>query len=218
MRVLIACEYSGRVRTAFERRGHTAISIDLLPSEDNSPNHIQDDVLTYLRSHAHTFDLMIGHPPCTYLTNSGVCWLYKDPDTLVNGVQMNMDRWQKMQDGADFFAALFNQPTPKIALENPIMHCHARHAIAARLANGLPPASYIQPWWFGEQAFKATGFTRKGLPPLPKPADALVPPKSGTPEHKAWSHLHYLPPSPDRWKIRSRTFPKVAEAMARYWG
>lgn len=222
MRVLIACEYSGRTRRAFEARGHEVWSCDLLPAEDEAKNHIVGDVFDVIRDHG-PFDLMIAHPPCTYLANSGVRWLRERKSTKHGDewVGFNRARYLQMLYGADFFAKLLAGPIPKIAVENPIMHRYGRERIEKFLTeNHLPvlPTHFVQPWWFGDPAFKATGFTLKGLEPLAKPASALVPPKPGTPEHKAWSVIHNASPGPDRWKDRSRTFPGIANAMAATWG
>lgn len=222
MRCLIACEYSGRVREAMRARGHDVVSCDLLPSEDDSPHHIIGDVFDVVRNHD-AFDLMIAHPPCTYLTNAGVRWLYRDPDRqiILPATWVNGERWDNMLDGARFFAKLYALPIPKIAIENPVMHGHGRAAIEASLGHELPRTQFIQPWWFGDKAFKATGFTLKGLDPLVEdPALTLraVRPKPGTPEHKEWSAVHRASPGPNRWKDRSRTFPGVADAIAKQWG
>lgn len=99
-----------------------------------------------------------------------------------------------------------------MALENPVMHRHARERIP-----GIPKPQTVQPWWFGEPFFKATGFYLRGLPPLVATA-RLDRPARGTPEHKAWSAIHRAPPGPDRWKFRSRTFAGIADAMAEQWG
>lgn len=229
MRVLIACEYSGRTREAFAARGHEVISCDLLPAEDNSPAHVVGDVFDVIRDHG-PFDLMIAHPPCTYLANSGVRWLHYDQPCYANHESTVLDdvrkvrdeaRWANMLRGADFFAKLLAAPIPRVACENPVMHGAARMRISKFLReNHIAelPTHFVQPWWFGDRAFKATGFTLKGLRPLVKPADALVPPKPGTDEHKAWSFIHRASPGPDRWKDRSRTFPGIAAAMAEAWG
>lgn len=200
MRVLVACEESGAVRRAFRAAGHNAWSCDLLPADDCSLYHIQGDVLAAI-SAGPTWDLMIAHPPCTYLTNSGVRWLYEKPG-----------RRELMQQGAEFYRALWNAPIPRIALENPIMHCHAREAIGIAQKRQI-----VQPWQFGAPMFKATGFLLKNLPPL-VPTDKLTPPKAGTPEHKAWSWVHRMAPGPDRAKLRSRTPQGIADAMAAQWG
>lgn len=229
MRVLIACEYSGRTREAFRARGHDVISCDLLPAEDGSPHHVVGDVFEVIRD-AGPFDLMIAHPPCTYLANSGVRWLWRQqqcrsswestyPDDVEN--VLDRTRWANMLEGADFFAKLLAAPIPKVACENPVMHRYARERIEKFLRENHIvelPTHFVQPWWFGDKAFKATGFTLKGLRSLVKPATALTPPKPGTDEHKAWSFIHRASPGPNRWKDRSRTFPGIAQAMAETWG
>lgn len=199
----MACEYSGRVRTAFRKRGHDAYSVDLLPSEDASPYHVVGDVLGVIQERGYTFDLMIAHPPCTYLTNSGVRWLHEDPD-----------RWIKMGDALDFFMQLWEAPIAKICIENPAMHCYASTPLREA---GMPRPQYVQPWWFGERTFKLTGYALKGLPKLVA-TDKLVPPQKGTQEHKDWSWIHRASPGPERWKIRSRTPYGIATAMAEQWG
>lgn len=223
MKILIACEYSGKMRRAFQAKGHDVISCDLLPADDGSPNHVQTNVLNLVRDEH--WDMMIAHPPCTFLSNSGVGWLRgKDHvDTEVNWqdepLAVNGKRWTQMLQGAKFFADLLGAPIDKIAVENPVMHKYARGAISDFLRHPMPKMHFVQPWWFGHEAFKATGFALKNLPPLTKPATALTPPKPGTPEHKEWtSRIHGLPPSADRWKIRSTTFDGVAEAAAEAWG
>jgi hypothetical protein len=232
MRVLIACEYSGRTREAFRARGHEVYSCDLLPSEDNSPFHLVDDVfnvITTAQKLGRPFDLMVAHPPCTYLANSGVRWLYREEPCYASHESTSYDdvrtvreeaRWRDMEAGANFFAKLLLAPIPKIAVENPVMHRHARAAIEHILHGAMDGMNthFVQPWWFGDKAFKATGFTLKGLPRLTKPSTALTPPARGTQEHKAWSVIHNASPGPNRWKERSRTFPGIAKAMAEAWG
>lgn len=195
MRVLVACEYSGRVREAFRKLGHDAWSCDLLPSDDNSPYHIQGDVLDILND---GWDLMVAHPPCTYLTNAGVTWLHKQPE-----------RWEQMRDGAEFFKTLLNAPIPLIAVENPIMHKYAVEIIGRR------QDQVLQPYMFGHMERKATCLWLKGLPKLiptnDVKAEMLKLPKN------VQQRLHYLPPSPDRWKLRSMTFQGIADAMADQW-
>lgn len=203
MRVIIGCEYSGRVRRAFRDRGHDAWSCDLLESEDGSNYHIQGDILEVIRG-GH-WDLGIFHPPCTRLTNSGVRWLHVPP-TGKTVEQM----WEELRAAAEFYKALRDAPIEKKALENPVMHCYARELIH-------PGARQIvQPWWFGEPEFKATGFELINLPLL-VPTNKLTPPLPGTEEHKQWSKVHRMPPGPDRWKDRSRTYQGVANAMAEQW-
>lgn len=189
MRVLIACEYSGRTREAFRKMGHDAWSCDLLPSEDDSEFHIQGDVFGVIEHNQ--WDLMVAHPPCTYLCNSGVSWLYK-----IEG------RWEQMREGAKFFKALIDAPIERIAIENPIMHKYAVEIIGRR------QDQIVQPWQFGHGETKATGFWLKNLPLL-EPTNVV---------EGREQRLHRLPPSPDRWKERSRTYQGIADAMARQWG
>jgi len=212
MKILIACEYSGTVRDAFIKQGHDAISCDLLPTESPGP-HYQGDVMDLLRDGRtaamiapHGFDLMIAHPPCTRLTNSGVRWLHNPP----KGRTLE-EMWQELDEGAEFYKLLRDAPIPKKAIENPIMHKYAKERI------NPGKRQVVQPWWFGDEAFKATGFELIGLPEL-VPTDKLNPPKPGTDEHKRWSAIHRASPGPDRWKLRSTTFQGIATAIADQWG
>ena len=206
MRGLIGCETSGVVRRAFAALGHDVWSCDLLPAEDGSNRHIRDDIRNVLND---GWDfLAVMHPPCTRLCNSGVRWLSVPPPgrTL-------QSMWDELKEGAALFSACLNAPIERIAVENPIMHRHARELI-----EGYQPATQtVQPWWFGDPAFKATGLYLKNLEPL-TPTNKLTPPKPGTAEHKAWSQVHRASPGPDRWKIRSRTYQGLANAMAWQWG
>ena len=187
MNILVACEFSGIVRRAFTDAGHYALSCDLLDTELPG-EHYKGNVLDIL---GWGWDLMIAHPPCTYLCNSGVSWLHKQPE-----------RWQKMADGATFFKALLNAPIPHIAIENPIMHKYAVEII------GMRQNQVVQPFQHGHGESKATCFWLKNLPEL-KPTD-IVPGRE--------QRLHRLPPSRDRWKLRSTTYPGIAKAMAEQWG
>lgn len=196
MKVLVACEYSGRVRDAFAALGHDAWSCDLLPSETEG-NHFIGDALHVMK--VEPWDLMIAHPPCTYLTNAGVCHLHKDKS-----------RWDKMRDGAEFFKALLDAPIPRITVENPIIHKYAVEIIGRR------QDQVIQPWMFGHSEQKATCLWLKGLPLL-VPTNNVKEDMMKLPANQR-QRLHYLPPSPDRWKERSRTFIGIAEAMAQQWG
>lgn len=206
LRVLIACETSGVVRRAFLARGHDAWSNDILPAEDGSNRHIRCDVREILDD---GWDLMmVAHPPCTRLCNSGVRWLHTPPPG-----RSNDDMWRELDDGAALFSAVWNAPIDRIAVENPVMHRYAKE----RIVNYERPAQTVQPWWFGEKAFKATSFYLRGLPALTA-TNRLTPPRPGTEEHKAWSVVHRAPPGPERWRIRSRTFPGIAAAMAAQWG
>lgn len=196
MRILIACEYSGKVREAFRKLGHDAWSCDLLPSDDNSPFHIQGDVLEIIYD---DWDMMIAHPPCTYLTNAGVTWLHRQPG-----------RGDLMEEGARFFKMLLEAPIPKIAVENPIMHKYAIEIIGRR------QDQVLQPWMFGHTERKATCLWLKGLPKL-TPTNNVREEMLKLPKNQQ-QRLHYLPPSRDRWKLRSETYQGIANAMAEQWG
>ena len=202
MRVLIACEFSGIVRDAFVKRGHDAWSCDLLPTE-RPGRHIQDDVLTILND---GWDLMIAHPVCTRLANSGVRWLHTPPKNRTLG-----EMWIELDEAALFYKKLRAANIPKKAIENPVMHPHAKERI------GITYRHIVQPWWFGDKAFKGTGFELINLPRL-IPTNKLSPPKRGTDEYKKWSWVHREPPGPNRQKNRSRSFPGIADAMALQWG
>ena len=187
MKVLVACEFSGIVRDAFLKQGHDAISCDLLPTEKEGP-HIHGNVLDILND---GWDLMIAHPPCTYLSNSGVSWLYRDNS-----------RWGKMVEGARFFKALLDMDIPKICVENPIMHGFAYDIIEQQ------HTQVIQPWMFGEPESKATCLWLKGLRPLIATRVMSI----------REQRLHKLTRTPDRSKLRSVTYKGIADAMADQWG
>ena len=184
MRVLVACEYSGAVRNAFAARGHHAWSCDLLPAE--SPGlHYQGDVRDLL---SQPWDLMVAHPPCTYLCSSGLHWNKRRPE-----------RAQQTEEALEFVRLLLGAPIEHIALENPI------GCISSRIRK---PDQTIQPWQFGHGETKATCLWLKGLPKL-IPTNIV----EGR-EQRVWK----MAPGPDRWKERSRTFTGIAEAMAAQWG
>jgi len=206
MRILIGCESSGVMRRAFAARGHDVWSCDILPSEDGSNRHIRDDLRNHLDG---GWDLLaVMHPPCTRLCNSGVRWLHTPPPG-----RTREEMWFALDEAAAFFAACWNAPIPRVSVENPIMHRHARE----RMPADLPKPQIIQPWQFGEPFFKATGFYLRGLPEL-TPTNVLAPPAPGTEEHRAWSAVHRAPQSRARSKFRSRTFVGIAEACADQWG
>jgi hypothetical protein len=194
MRILVACEYSGKVRDAFRAKGHDAMSCDILPTEVPGP-HYQGDVRDVLHD---GWDLMVAHPPCTYLSNSGVSWLYKDET-----------RWAKMRDAAEFFRTLLNAPIPKRAIENPIMHKYAVEVIGRR------QNQVVQPWMFGHAEQKATCLWLEGLPPLRETNNVKAELQALSAAER--QRLHWLPPSKDRWKLRSTTFDGIAAAMSEQW-
>lgn len=198
MRVLVACEFSGIVRDAFAARGHDAWSCDLLPSE-RAGQHIQGDCLTVIDN---GWDLLIAHPPCTYLTNAGVKHLHSVPSR--NGVLAKIhgeERFKAMREASDFFNAIKASLTPKIAIENPTPHKYARALIG-------PYQQAFQPWEFGEPETKRTCLWLKNLPPLMATIIETV----------RAPRCHMTSPGPDRWKERSRTLPGIAAAMAEQWG
>ncbi len=203
MKVLIACEFSGTVRRAFRALGHDAWSCDLLPAEDGG-QHFQRDAIEI--ANLNYWDLMIAHPPCTRLTNAGVRWLRVPPP----GRTLE-EMWQELEEGCAFYKALRAAPVRLKAIENPVMHYHARDRL------GITKRQVVQPHWFGDPYFKATGFELIGLPEL-KRTHHMELPKKGTPEYKAWSAVHMASPGPDRWKERSRTYPGIANAFAAQWG
>lgn len=206
-RILIACETSGAMRRAFAARGHDVWSCDLLPADDGSNRHMVCDVREALGL---GWDmLMVAHPPCTRLCNSGVRWLHRPPKGKTHA-----EMWADLEAGAALFSDCWNAPVDRVAVENPVMHRHAK----ALIRNYAPPTCTVQPWWFGEPAFKATSFYLRNLPPL-VPTNRLTPPrKADEPDrHKAWSAIHRAPPGPLRWKMRSATFPRVAAACAAQW-
>ena len=197
MRVLVACEFSGVVRNAFLERGHDAWSCDLLRAEDGSNRHITGDARDLLQDE---WDLLIvAHPPCTRLCNSGVRWLTSPPP----GKSLEQ-MWKELDEGAKLFSAFWNAPIERIAVENPVMHKHAK----ARIANYQEPAQSVQPWQFGHGETKRTCFWLKNLPKL-MPTHVV---EGRTPR------VHHMSPGPDRWRERSRFFPGIAAAMAEQWG
>ena len=198
MRVLIACEYSGVSRRAFEALGHEVWSADFEPADDGAKNHYQGDCFDLINGEH--WDLMIAHPPCTYMTNSGVVWLHKDPS-----------RWDKLDAAAAFFVRLWNAPIRRKAIENPIMHKYAIERIG-----GIKQSQVIHPWMFGHMEQKATCLWLDNLEKLYETnnvrEEMMLLPKNQR------ERLHYLPPSKTRWKERSRTYPGIAAAFADQWG
>lgn len=199
----VFCECSGTVRDALIARGIDAVSIDLKPTRKPGP-HIQGDARDYIGK---LWDGAICHPVCKRLTNAGAKHLYIG-GRKENGPDEAM--WDAMRAGAEFFNIFRRVNSSRVAIENPIPHCHARDLIG-------PASQYVQPWWFGDEAFKATGFWLNGLPHL-VPTNKLTPPKPGTDDHKRWSAIHRMPPGPDREEKRSNTFPGIATAIADQWG
>jgi hypothetical protein len=196
-RVLVACEFSGAVRSAFARRGHDAWSCDLLPAEDRSNKHLIGDARDFLDD---GWDLlMVAHPPCTRLCNSGLRWLTTPP----KGKTLEQ-MWSDLDEAAELFSAFWNAPIPRICVENPIMHRHAK----ARIRNFHAASQTVQPWQFGHGETKATCLWLKDLPPLA--ATNIV--------DGRFARVFRTPQTADRWKERSRTYLGIAEAMADQWG
>jgi len=203
MKVLVACEYSGVVRDAFAKAGHDATSCDLLPSESPHGKHFKGDVMEIL---AQDWDILIAHPPCTYLCVSGIHWNNKRPE-----------RAAQTEEALKFVEALLGANIPKICLENPI------GVISTRIRK---PNQIIQPYHYGHDASKQTCLWLKNLPPL-QPTKFIEPRIVTTPSGKKanrWANQcdNYghdsLPPSADRWKIRSATYQGIADAMVEQWG
>ena len=193
MKVLIACEFSGTVRDAFIAKGHEAWSCDILPTEATG-NHLQCDVLDVIND---GWDMIIAHPPCTRLANSGVRWLNE------------RNLWHKLEAAIEFFNKIGNADCPKIARENPIPHKYAVQGIEGRQGIGKYD-QIIQPYQFGHTTSKATCLWLKGLPLLR--STQLIPKSSITYE------IHKASPTENRWKARSKTFQGIADAMADQWG
>ena len=209
-RILVACEYSGIVRDAFAARGWDAWSCDLLPSERPDGQHYQGDVNEILSDN---WDLLIAHPPCTYLTNSGVGHMYlgkgKEAKAAL-GYTIDPERWKNMEEGAAFFNLFLSTNIPHVAVENPVMHGWGIERV------GGSATQFVQPYHFGHTESKKTGLRLINLPPLVASNDVTELfkslPKSET--HK----VHRASPGPNRWKDRSRTYPAIAQAMADQWG
>jgi len=192
LKVLVACEYSGRVRDAFIARGHDAMSCDLLPTDAPGP-HYQGDVRDVLSS---SWDIMVAHPPCTYLSVSGM-------HRTTRGLRSP----QLTEDALDFVRLLMGAPIQHIAIENPIS------VISTRIRK---PDQIIQPWMFGHDASKATCLWLKNLPLL-EPTRFIAPRLVNG--KRRWGNQtdngqNKMPPSADRWKKRSETYLGIAEAMA----
>ena len=198
MKILVACEYSGRVRNAFSALGHDVLSADFEPAEDNSPYHYQGDCFDLINDQH--FDMMIAHPPCTYLSVSGIHWNKRTPG-----------REEKTEEALEFVRRLMLVNIPLVAIENPVS------VIASRIRE---PDQIIQPYQFGEDASKSTCLWLKGLPPL---VGTKYVPGRKVGGRERWANQtdsgqNNLSPSATRWKERSRTYQGIADAMASQWG
>ena len=213
MKVLVACEYSGIVRNAFINKGHEAVSCDLLPSESDLGEHYQGDVTDILND---GWDMMIAHPPCTYLSVSGARWYYHPEDKHLPYEQrrphpMHPNRRKYQQEALDFVQLLLDAPIDKIAVENPIS------VISSRIKK---PTQIIQPYEYGHPTSKSTCLWLKNLEPL-QPTNIVEPIWINVSKGKRMSKFHYdtyTLPKEERGKIRSATFPGIAQAMAEQWG
>lgn len=223
MNVLIACERSGVVREAFRRRGHNAYSCDLVSPDDDSAHHLVGDALKIIKGgwRDRPWDLVIAHPPCTRLSNSGALRLYKG-GKFENG--RDIFKWDEMDRAALFFRQFFvvsaESGVPKLCVENPIQHGHAYEAHACG-----KPTQIVQPWEFGDDASKATCLWLRNLPELRQ--TLLIKPRivigANGRKYPRWANQtdsgqNRLGPSPNRAKIRAQTYPGIAEAMAEQWG
>lgn len=209
MRILIGCEYSGRVRDAFSELGHSAISCDLRETEAPHGWHIQGDLLEVIKAGAESFDMMIAHPYCTFNNLAGIRWMYHPEDTHLLADQRRRhpaypNRMEDFLKGVEFFNALKNCGIPKIVLENSMPHGLAMQHIGRY-------DQIVQPWMFGSPFTKAAALWLKGVQPL-------------EPTHKKSDYAeivpscHLMPPGPNRERERSRTDPAIARAFAMQWG
>ncbi len=210
MKVLVACEYSGRVRDAFTALGHAAMSCDILPTEQPGW-HYRGDVRDVLDE---GWDLMIAHPPCTYLTCAAE-WAYKDEQSkrINPGTLIGEDRRQARVKALEFVELLWRADIRKVAIENPV------GVINTKLPD-MPKPQWIQQYEFGEDASKKTGLWLRGLPPLR--GTKRIEPRmvNGKPRwgNQTDTGQNRETPGPDRWKKRSITPKGIAEAMAMQWG
>lgn len=198
MRVLIGCEKSGVVREAFRRLGHDAWSCDILPAEDESPYHLQCDVLTVLDR---GWDIGIFHPECTYLALCQSWRCNRCPERAAK-------RAAKRAAAVEFARKLWECDIPKIGMENP------KSQLSTLLA---PKTQTIHPWQFGHEEFKETWLWLKNLPKL-IPTDELITPGKYHPDREKWERVWRMPPGKDRKAMRSRTYQGIADAMAEQWG
>lgn len=209
-RILIACEFTGTVRDAFLERGFDAWSCDLLPDERGSNRHIRADVREIL---ADGWDMLIvAHPPCTRLCNSGVRWLSVPPPG-----RTVEEMWTELDEGAALFSLCWNAPVPRVAIENPVMHRHAKQ----RIVNFRPHSQSIQPWQFGDWERKRTCLWLRELPPLTATFPTLAAARAALgkgADAQPVDRVFRMPPGADRGRERSRFFPAVAAAMADQWG
>lgn len=225
-KILIACETSGIVREAFRALGHDATSCDLLAADDGSNHHIRDDVRRVIAMERWDF-MMVAHPPCTRLCNAGARWLIDPPkqleaDHYPADIRAEFPKWSReeklkfmwdgLENGAALFSDLWNADIPRVAIENPIMHKHAK----ARIAGYQKPSQTVQPWQFGhdeagpDNVKKRTCLWLRNVPNLVATGSL-----DGS---TARAEVHEARSGPDRWKRRSKFYYGIAGAMADQWG
>lgn len=231
MKVLIGCEYSGTVRRAFAALGHEAWSCDLLPAQDRHNMHLQGDVREFIGPEWGWDLLMVAHPPCTRLCASGVRWLSEAPGKLdastytaaeiaayrdMNAAERLAFMWAKLDEGAALFSDLYHAPIERVAIENPVMHGHAK----AKLRDVPEFSQSVQPYQFGHRETKRTCLWLRGLPLLTHTTPELAAEyKTLTPEERnKWARVHNASPGAGRWAERSKFFDGIAAAMASQWG
>lgn len=198
--VLVACETSGQIRRRLRAMGIEAVSCDLLPADDGSPHHVVGDALALATSR--DWGMVIAHPPCTFLANSGVRWLHTQEG-----------RWERMRAGAEFFRSMLEDSrAPLVACENPVMHRHAVEIVGRRQDFTL------QPYQHGDPATKRTCFWLRGLPVVEPTRVCSAEEIAQSKADGRWDAIHKASPGPLRWKKRSETFPGVADALATAWG
>lgn len=209
MKVLVACEESQAITKELRRLGHEAFSCDIIPCSGGHPEwHYQQDVLEILDK---GWDMMIAHPPCTYLAVSGARWLYNKDGSK------NLDRWEKQSEALDFVQKLMGAPIDKIAIENPIS------VISSHIRK---PDQIVQPWMFGDKASKSTCLWLKNLPLL-EPTDIVekgefiefISKKGVKKRQPKWyfDALKDAKTTEERRTLRSKTFKGMAKAMANQW-
>lgn len=215
LRVLIGCETSGIARRAFAALGHDVWSCDLAPAEDGSNRHITCDIRDGILEEG--WDLLaVMHPPCTRLCRSGRRWMsgagkWTPPKRLPKGRSWESLR-AEFEIGVDVFTTCWKAPISRVAIENPEMNDLAKD----RMPPDLPAPQMVQPFWFGEPAYKATGWYLRGLPELIE-TNRLSEPVRDTDEWKKWNRVHRMPPSPERTRLRSLSYPGMMAAAASQW-
>ena len=216
LRVLIGCETSGIARRAFALRGHDVWSCDLLPAEDGSNRHIVCDIRDGILLEG--WDLLcVMHPPCTRLCRSGRRWMsgpgqWTAPKQLPAG-RTRDDLRAEFEEGVSIFTTCWAAAIERVAIENPEMNDLAK----ARMPDDMPKPQIVQPFWFGDPAYKKTGWYLRGLPAL-RETDRLPEPERGSGDWKRWSRVHRMPPGPERTRLRNRSFPGMMAAAAEQWG